>query len=65
VTTFDVPTACIGLIPFALLAGAAVRIHLRQLREFAAHDAEIERKNAELHARIKGGCRQRIDRTEV
>jgi hypothetical protein len=65
VTTFDVVAACIGLIAFALLAVGAARIHLRQLREFDAHDAEIKRKNAELDARIKGGCRQRIDRTEI
>ncbi len=30
-------------------------------RKFAAHDAEIARRNAELDERIKGGCRQKIE----
>ena len=53
---------------FGFAAGVAATLFViarpavkRHLEEFEKAEAEIDRHNAELQARIKRGCRQRID----
>jgi hypothetical protein len=52
----------VGLFVLGMLVGAVLALAARHPRisEFRAHEAEIRRRNAELEARIKGGCRQRL-----
>ncbi len=44
-----------------IAAGFLAREVQKHNAQFAAHEAEIKKHSAELDARIKGGCRQRID----
>ncbi len=50
-----------GAFSLGVFLGLALAVLCLNRHAFREHAAEIARRNAELDAHIKGGCRQKID----